>query len=86
MADEGPVNAFLSIQDVKQGNASGILDAIYAAFEEAGIDDWKDRLVGFGSRWSSSQCGMQEWGGSAASEGHPRLISIHRELIAWSWV
>ena len=30
MADEGPVNAFLSIQAVKQGNASGILDAIYA--------------------------------------------------------
>lgn len=30
MADEGPADSFLSIQDVKQGNVSGILDAIYA--------------------------------------------------------
>lgn len=37
MADEVPVNAFLSIQAVKQGNASGILDAIYA-----GNVEWLD--------------------------------------------
>lgn len=37
ISDEGPVNAFLSIQAVKQGNASGILDAIYA-----GNVEWLD--------------------------------------------
>ena len=27
---DGPVNAYLSIQDVKHGNANGVLDAIHA--------------------------------------------------------
>ena len=30
LATDGPVNAYLSIQDVKHGNANGILDAIHA--------------------------------------------------------
>ncbi|KAI7789501.1 putative zinc finger protein 862-like, partial [Triplophysa rosa] len=49
LGENGPVNAYLSIQDVKQGTAAGILQAIYTAFEEAEISDWRPRLVGFGS-------------------------------------
>ncbi|KAK0151722.1 hypothetical protein N1851_006973 [Merluccius polli] len=45
LSTEGPVNAYLSIQDVKHGNAVGILNAIHAAFEEAGMSDWKERLA-----------------------------------------
>ena len=30
LSTDGPVNAYLSIQDVKHGNANGILDAIHA--------------------------------------------------------
>ncbi|KAJ8347903.1 hypothetical protein SKAU_G00264920 [Synaphobranchus kaupii] len=31
--------------DIKHGNAGGILDAIHAAFEEAGISHWKDWVL-----------------------------------------
>ncbi|TDH03546.1 hypothetical protein EPR50_G00164600, partial [Perca flavescens] len=77
MADEGPVNAFLSIQAVKQGNASGILDAIYAAFEEAGIDDWKDQLVGFGSDGAAVNVGCRNGVAAQLLRDIPYLISIH---------
>ncbi|XP_073716873.1 zinc finger protein 862-like [Misgurnus anguillicaudatus] len=77
MADEGPVNAFLSIQAVKHGNASGILDAIYAAFGEAGIDDWKERLVGFGSDGAAVNVGCRNGVAAQLLRDIPYLISIH---------
>ncbi|XP_056095121.1 zinc finger protein 862-like [Rhinichthys klamathensis goyatoka] len=76
MADEGPVNAFLSIPAVKQGNASGILDAICAAFGEAGIDDWKERLVGFGDG-AAVNVGCRNGVAAQLLRDIPYLISIH---------
>ncbi|KAJ8415103.1 hypothetical protein AAFF_G00008010 [Aldrovandia affinis] len=49
MDKEGPVNSYSKIEDVKHANAAGVLEAVYAAFNEAGLVDWKERLVGFGS-------------------------------------
>lgn len=34
LSTEGPVNAYLSIEDVKNGNAAGVLDTIYAGSDE----------------------------------------------------
>lgn len=34
LSTEGPVNSYLSIEDVKNGNAAGVLDTIYAGSDE----------------------------------------------------
>jgi len=72
-----PVNHYLSIEDIKNANAPGIISAIEKAFENSNISNWKDRLIGMGSDGASVNLGVR--GGVAAllrnDVGH--LVSIH---------
>ncbi|KAJ8352273.1 hypothetical protein SKAU_G00237490 [Synaphobranchus kaupii] len=77
LSTEGPVNAYLSIQDIKHGNAGGILDAIHAAFEEAGISDWKERLVGFSSDGAAVNVGCRNGVAARLQQEVNHLVSIH---------
>ncbi|XP_058630025.1 zinc finger protein 862-like [Onychostoma macrolepis] len=77
LGEEGPVNVFLSIQDVKQGTAAGILHAIYTAFEEADISDWRHKLVGFGSDGAAVNVGCRNGVSAQLLKDIPHLIAIH---------
>ncbi|KAM3877939.1 quattro [Diretmus argenteus] len=77
LSNDGPVNSFLSIEDVKNGNAAGVLDTIYAAFEEAGITDWRERLVGFGSDGAAVNVGCRSGVAARLKQDIGYLISIH---------
>ncbi|CAL8338046.1 unnamed protein product [Boreogadus saida] len=54
-----PQGTIKSKSNSKHGNANGILDAIHAAFEEDGIIDWKEKLVGFGSDGAAVNVGSR---------------------------
>lgn len=63
--DEGkPVNHYLGVEDIQNANATGILQTIETAFERSNVDNWKDKLVGFGSDGASVNLGVR--GGVAA--------------------
>lgn len=72
-----PENHYLSIEDIQNANAQGILNWIEKSFERAEIADWKSNLVGFGSDGASVNLGSK--GGVAAllKNEVPHLISVH---------
>lgn len=72
-----PENHYLSIEDIQNANAQGILNCIEKSFERAEIADWKSNLVGFGSDGASVNLGSK--GGVAAllKNEVPHLISVH---------
>jgi hypothetical protein len=47
--DGKPVNHYFSIENVEHANAAGILQTIEQAFVKKGLENWKDKLIGFGS-------------------------------------
>ncbi|KAJ8310550.1 hypothetical protein KUTeg_012415 [Tegillarca granosa] len=72
-----PVNHYISCEDIKNANVKGILKTIDNAFEKSNIDNWKEKVVGFGSDGASVNLGFK--GGVAALLKHdvPHLISVH---------
>ena len=58
-------------------NGAQVLFFFFKAFEEAGIDDWKDRLVGFGSDGAAVNVGCRNGVAAQLLRDIPYLISIH---------
>ena len=50
---------FLELEHVAQGNAVEILAALVNALEKLGVEDYKDRLVGFGEDSASVNRGEE---------------------------
>jgi hypothetical protein len=45
--DGKPVNHYFSIENVEHADAAGIVQTIEQAFVKKGLENWKDKLIGF---------------------------------------
>ncbi|XP_062580302.1 zinc finger protein 862-like [Saccostrea cucullata] len=72
-----PENHYLSIEDIQNADAKGILNCIDQSFERAELENWKTYLVGFGSDGASVNLGSK--GGVAAllKNDVPHLVIVH---------
>nr|XP_057918161.1 zinc finger protein 862 [Doryrhamphus excisus] len=75
--DGEPVSQFLSIEEVNNGNAQGILQSIEGAFDRYNLMDWKDKLVGFGSDGAAVMIGCRNGVAALLKADIPWLIPIH---------
>ncbi|XP_033756125.1 uncharacterized protein LOC117338870 [Pecten maximus] len=58
LGDNGtPENHYLSMEDIQHAHADGIVECIEKAFSRCGMDDWRDKLIGFGSDGASVNLG-----------------------------
>lgn len=52
--DKGlPVNKYLTVSELVNGTADGIIETIDKGIRKAGVENWKGRLVYFGSDGAS---------------------------------
>ena len=72
-----PENHYLSIEDIENANALGILKCIDTAFNRAEILDWKENLVGFGSDGASVNLGSKNGVAALLKNDVPHLVSVH---------
>ena len=72
-----PVNHYFSIEDLAHADAQGILNSIEEAFNRNRLQNWKEKLIGFGSDGASVNLGIR--GGVAALIKHdvPHLVITH---------
>ncbi|KAJ8332627.1 hypothetical protein SKAU_G00424160 [Synaphobranchus kaupii] len=49
LKDGQPNNMFGAVEELKHATATGHCEAINAALEKVGLNDWKEKTVGFGS-------------------------------------
>lgn len=54
-----PANHYFSIEDIEHANAQGILKKIEESFIRNGLQNWKDKLIGFGSDGASVNLGCR---------------------------
>ena len=74
-----PVSKFVSIQELKSGDAPGIIMAIDAAFEFIGFDssEWKERLIGFGADGAAVMLGKSRGVAALLKHEVAHMIEIH---------
>ena len=74
---DGPKNMYVSIEDIKNANAEGVLTAVENAFDGVGMETWKDKLIAFGADGASVNMGCRSGVGALLKAQQPHLVSIH---------
>ena len=74
-----PVSKFVSIQELKAGNASGIIDGLDAAFEHVGFSpsEWREHLVAFGADGAAVMLGRTRGVAALLKQDVAYMIEIH---------
>ncbi|XP_070566900.1 zinc finger protein 862-like [Ptychodera flava] len=79
LIEEGrPVTKYFSLQALNRANSEGILKSIDTAFnDELGIENWKERIVGFGADGAAVNFGKNQGVSARLSRDVPSLIGVH---------
>lgn len=72
-----PVTTYLSLQSVAHAHAQGVFDAIEKAFDDNGIHNWRDKVVGVGCDGASVNIGKNNSVATRILDDHDHILIIH---------
>ncbi|XP_078810615.1 zinc finger protein 862-like [Oryzias latipes] len=73
----GVLQCFLGIEDVKFANADGVIQAIDTVFKEAGIPDWREKIVFLAADGASVNMGKKNGVAAKLRREVEYLLAIH---------
>ena len=75
---EGVVDTtFFALKNVEHADATGIRRTLEKAFDDAGIINWQDKLVGFLTDGAAVNLGQKKGVAAQLKQGSPWLVAIH---------
>ncbi|KAL8572378.1 hypothetical protein ACOMHN_023147 [Nucella lapillus] len=75
--DGVPVNHLVSLTEVSYAHADGVLECINSSMVKFGLENWKDKLVGFCADGATVNLGQSNGVVAKLREDNPKLIDIH---------
>lgn len=78
LRDGKPTNCFVNLHEVEHAHADDVFSAIDTAMVSAGIEDWKEKLVGVGSDGANINTGSNNSVATRMqSEGCEHVVIVH---------
>ena len=75
--DGEPVNSLACLSEVSHAHADGIVDCIGTSMVQFGLENWKEKLVGFCADGANVNLGQTNGVVAKLREDNPKLIDIH---------
>ena len=75
--DGEPVNSLVCLSEVSHAHADGIVDCIGTSMVQFGLENWKEKLVGFCADGANVNLGQTNGVVAKLREDNPKLTDIH---------
>ena len=77
LCDGKPINKFLTIIELSNGTADGVIESFERAMGKVGVNDWKNAFVSLGSDAASVYTGVRNGVVAKLTQSIPWLLGIH---------
>lgn len=77
LCDGEPINKFLTIAELPNGTADGVIESFERAMGKVGVNNWKNALVSLGSDGASVYTGVRNGVVAKLRQSIPWLLGIH---------
>ena len=77
LCDGEPINKFLTIAELPNGTADGVIESFERAMGKVGVNTWKNALVSLGSDGASVYTGVRNGVVAKLRQSIPWLLGIH---------